>query len=74
MTLAFVVGIVGYLAGMLHGKRLSAQRRERTYESWYAQQQVLDKCLSWKTLHAIDPNIDPFILVSTQYNAHPPCS
>ena len=67
MTLAFVVGIVGYLVGMLHGKRLSAPRLlVRGIRNHNGGMQI-----GWSS--SVEDDVRQ-ILVNTQYNAHPPVS
>ena len=66
MTLAFVVGIVGYLAGMLHGKRLSTTDMVAVAENHNGGMQI-----GWP-LGVRDGR--SLIVVNTQYNAHPPVS
>ena len=71
MTLAFVVGIVGYLVGMLHGRRLLSAPRPK----FYMRPEMWDGGYEPAT-NTVERMLDsfPLILVNTQYNAHPPVS
>ena len=66
MTLAFVGLLIGYLAVMLHGKRLSAPRPVAVAENHNGGMQI-----GWP-LGVRDGR--SLIVVSTQHNAHPPVS
>ena len=74
MTTAFVALVVGYLVGMLHGKRLSTPRIASA--DLYARQ--MNGPTSWGRV-SIPLGTGTYahgqmILVNTQYNAHPPVS
>ena len=77
MTLAFVVGIVGYLVGMLHGKRLSAPR-ERTGAFLPDRSDLrpeVNVALATVLMQRRARRVArEQIIVNTQYNAHPPVS
>ena len=97
MTLAFVVGIVGYLVGMLHGRRLAKGGAVRRSMPEFSALYVDPRCLKRFTIDDAqqvarhDPELDRMIvtairrdrtdrelreqvIVTTQYNAHPPVS
>ena len=73
MTLAFVVGIVGYLAGMLHGKRLGKPR----IVSADLYERQANAPTAWGRV-SIPLGTGTYargqIIVNTQYNAYPPVS
>jgi len=70
MTLAFVVGIVGYLVGMLHGRRLSTPRM--VSGNGYAR--LANGPVSWGHYTLSLKPAHAQVIVNTQYNAHPPVS
>jgi len=79
MTLAFVVGIVGYLVGMLHGKRLSRSRPAKLTTVAVDEWAIWEKAMRQRKVGDPFPPLPPSpfdrqIIVNTQYNAHPPVS